>query len=121
MAGVVSSQGLCWEDEQAKPDRARAQVAHGVVFTDDFGNQTRALRLDRAIDTITRTLPARLRVVLPLEVPKDRMTVQVRAIVHAEHAAELLDAHLTFDVIRDGPSSLGSEKAPPERGLCESG
>lgn len=103
VAGTVSSQGLCWEDEQAKQDRARPRVAHGVVFTDDLGNQTRALRLDRTIETITPTLPARLRVVLPLEVPKDRMTIQIRAIVHAEHATERLDAHMTFDVIRDGP------------------
>jgi hypothetical protein len=103
VAAAVSSQGLCWEDEQAKQDRARARVADGVVFTDDCGNQTGALRLDRTIDTITPTLPARLRVVLPLEVPKDRMTIQIRAIVHAEHATERLDAPMTFDIIRNGP------------------
>jgi hypothetical protein len=37
VAAAVCSQGLCWEDEQARQDRARARVARGVVFTDDFG------------------------------------------------------------------------------------
>lgn len=102
VAGVAAN-GLCWEDEQNKPDRTRPVVAPGVRFTDDAGNEVRALRLDRAVQTITPSLPARLRVVIPLDVARDRRTIPVRVRVHAEHATAPVDAELSFDIIREGP------------------
>lgn len=101
--GGVSANGFCWEDEQSKSDRTQPVVAHGVVFTDDAGNEVRALRLDRTVETIAPSLPARLRLLMPLDVPRDRRTVPVRVRVYAEHATAPLDTELSFDVVRDGP------------------
>jgi hypothetical protein len=59
--------------------------------------------LEREVENITPTLPARLHAVLPLSIPDAPMVVPVSVVVHAEHLREPLAADLSVTVQRARP------------------